>query len=235
MNSCNGCGACVIACQSENNIPTVGKKYVLQGREMHWMRVDRYYKGEPSHPSVVHQPVVCMHCDNAPCETVCPVLATVHSNEGTNDMIYNRCVGTRYCSNNCPYKVRRFNWFDYTKQSQKEPLNLALNPDVTVRHRGVMEKCTFCIQRIHEGKARAKKEGREVKDGDIKTACQKSCPAEAIVFGDLNDQESKVSKAFHAKNSYSLLDDMLNTKPAVKYQTKVRNIKTAHTARKGHY
>jgi len=225
LNSCNGCGTCMIACQSENNIPTVGKEYVLQGREMHWIRVDRYYKGDPGQPSVVHQPVVCMHCDNAPCETVCPVLATVHSDEGTNDMIYNRCVGTRYCSNNCPYKVRRFNWFDYTKQSKQEPLNLVLNPDVTVRHRGVMEKCSFCIQRIQEGKARAKKENRKVKDGDIQTACQQSCPAEAIVFGDLNDPSSRVSKAFQAKNSYSLLDNLLNTKPAVKYRTKIRNTK----------
>ena len=235
LNSCNGCGTCMIACQSENNIPTVGKKYVLQGREMHWIRVDRYYKGAPSHPMAVHQPVVCMHCDNAPCETVCPVLATVHSDEGTNDMIYNRCVGTRYCSNNCPYKVRRFNWFDYTKQSQKEPLNLVLNPDVTVRHRGVMEKCSFCIQRIQEGKARAKKENRKLKDGDIQTACQQSCPAEAIVFGDLNDPKSKVSQAFHAKNSYALLDDILNTKPAVKYKTKVRNGKIVSNKTKGHH
>ena len=232
LNSCNGCGTCMLACQSENNIPTVGKKYVLQGREMHWIRVDRYYKGDPSQPSAVHQPVVCMHCDNAPCETVCPVLATVHSSEGTNDMIYNRCVGTRYCSNNCPYKVRRFNWFDYTKR--KEPLNLVLNPNVTVRHRGVMEKCSFCIQKIHEGKARVKKENRKLKDGDIKTACQLACPAEAITFGDLNDAESKVSKLFHAKNSYALLDDMLNTKPAVKYRTKIRNKKPSEKS-KGHY
>ncbi len=231
LNSCNGCGTCMIACQSENNIPTVGKKYVLQGREMHWIRVDRYYKGSPSAPSTVHQPVVCMHCDNAPCETVCPVLATVHSDEGTNDMVYNRCVGTRYCSNNCPYKVRRFNWFDYTKK--EEPLNLALNPDVTVRHRGVMEKCSFCIQRIQEGKAQAKKENRKLKDGDIQTACQQSCPASAIVFGDLNDPKSKVSKAFHAKNSYALLDATLNTKPAVKYKTKIRNSKSI--LKKGHH
>ena len=234
LNSCNGCGTCMIACQSENNIPTVGKKYVLEGREMHWIRVDRYYKGGPENPSAVHQPVVCMHCDNAPCETVCPVLATVHSDEGTNDMIYNRCVGTRYCSNNCPYKVRRFNWFDYTKKLGQKPLNLVLNPEVTVRNRGVMEKCTFCIQKIQEGKARAKKENRKVKDGDIQTACQQSCPAEAIVFGDLNDSESKVSKAFQAKNSYSLLDHLLNTKPAVKYQTKVRNTKTAFLDKKSH-
>ena len=232
LNSCNGCGTCMLACQSENNIPTVGKKYVLQGREMHWIRVDRYYKGDPSQPEAVHQPIVCMHCDNAPCETVCPVLATVHSSEGTNDMIYNRCVGTRYCSNNCPYKVRRFNWFDYTKR--EEPLNLVLNPDVTVRHRGVMEKCSFCIQKIQEGKARAKKEDRELKDGDVKTACQLACPAEAITFGDLNDSESKVSRLFHAKNSYGLLDDMLNTKPAVKYRTKIRNKKPSEK-QKGHY
>lgn len=234
LNSCNGCGTCMIACQSENNIPTVGKKYVLEGREMHWIRVDRYYEGSAENPSAVHQPVVCMHCDNAPCETVCPVLATVHSDEGTNDMIYNRCVGTRYCSNNCPYKVRRFNWFDYTKKLGKKPLNLVLNPEVTVRNRGVMEKCTFCIQKIQEGKARAKKENRKVKDGDIQTACQQSCPAEAIVFGDLNDPKSKVSQAFNAKNSYALLDDMLNTKPAVKYKTKVRNKKTQLVNKKGH-
>lgn len=223
LNSCNGCGTCILACQSENNIPTVGKKLVLQGREMHWIRVDRYYQGDPAHPLAVHQPIVCMHCDNAPCETVCPVVATVHSDEGTNDMIYNRCVGTRYCSNNCPYKVRRFNWFDYTKQKDVASLKMVLNPDVTVRHRGVMEKCSFCIQRIQEGKARAKKEDRKLQDGDIQTACQQSCPAQAIVFGDLNDPNSRVSKAFHAKNSYALLDDMLNTKPAVKYQTKIRN------------
>ena len=232
LNSCNGCGTCMIACQSENNIPTVGKKYVLQGREMHWIRVDRYYKGDPSQPEAVHQPIVCMHCDNAPCETVCPVLATVHSDEGTNDMIYNRCVGTRYCSNNCPYKVRRFNWFDYTKI--KEPLNLVLNPDVTVRGRGVMEKCTFCMQKIQEGKARAKKENRELKDGDVKPACQLACPAEAITFGDLNDSNSKVNKLFNAKNSYALLDPMLNTKPAVKYRTKIRNKKASEKS-KAHY
>ena len=233
LNSCNGCGTCMIACQSENNIPTVGKKYVLQGREMHWITVDRYYEGKPEDPLAVHQPRVCMHCDNAPCETVCPVMATVHSDEGTNDMIYNRCVGTRYCSNNCPYKVRRFNWFNYTKI--EEPLNLALNPDVTVRSRGVMEKCTFCIQRIQEGKATAKKQDRKLRDGEIQTACQQSCPANAITFGDLNDPKSKVAKAFNKKNSYALLDGMLNTKPAVKYHTKVRNKKKDHSNDKGHH
>lgn len=233
LNSCNGCGTCMIACQSENNIPTVGKKYVLEGREMNWITVDRYYKGTAEEPSAVHQPRVCMHCDNAPCETVCPVMATVHSDEGTNDMIYNRCVGTRYCSNNCPYKVRRFNWFNYTKKIE-EPLNLALNPDVTVRSRGVMEKCTFCIQRVQTGKATAKKQDREVKDGDIQTACQQSCPADAIVFGDLNDPASRVAKAFNTQNSYALLDDMLNTKPAVKYHTKVRNQDLAMHVGTGH-
>lgn len=221
LNTCTGCSACVVACQSENNIPTVGKRYVLQGREMHWIRVDRYYVGEPENPDTVFQPLVCMHCDNAPCETVCPVLATVHSDEGTNDMIYNRCVGTRYCANNCPYKVRRFNWFNYVKDVRK-PLNMALNPEVTVRSRGVMEKCTFCIHRIRGEKAKARNEKRELKDGDIKTACQQSCPTNAIIFGDLNDPESEVSKVFKAQNSYGLLEEF-NTQPAVRYRTKIRN------------
>ena len=224
LNSCTGCGACITACQSENNVPVVGKKYVLQGREMHWLRVDRYYTGEPENPkSVVHQPVVCMHCENAPCETVCPVAATVHSDEGTNDMIYNRCVGTRYCSNNCPYKVRRFNWFNYSKKFQN-PLNGALNPDVTVRSRGVMEKCTFCIHRVKTKQAAARLKGTPLKDGDIQTACQQSCPANAIVFGNFNDKNSKVRQAFEQANAYSLLEE-LNTKPSVRYRTKIRNKK----------
>jgi len=234
LNSCTGCGACIVACQSENNIPVVGKKYVLEGREMHWLRVDRYYTGDPKKPkSVVHQPVVCMHCDNAPCETVCPVAATVHSDEGTNDMIYNRCVGTRYCSNNCPYKVRRFNWFDYAKRGFQTPAG-ALNPDVTVRSRGVMEKCTFCIHRIRSKQATARLKGKTLKDGDIQTACQQSCPAKAIVFGDLNNEKSKVRKAFEEENAYSLLEE-LNTRPAVKYRTKIRNNRKEHGHKdKGH-
>ena len=221
LNSCTGCSACVIACQSENNVPTVGKDLVLQGREMHWIRVDRYYKGQPEEPETVHQPIVCMHCDNAPCETVCPVVATVHSDEGTNDMIYNRCVGTRYCANNCPYKVRRFNWFNYVKKVEK-PLEMAMNPDVTVRSRGVMEKCTFCIHRVRSAQAKAKLENRSLKDGDVQTACQQSCPTGAIVFGDLKDKTSEVYRLFHREDSYALLEE-LNTQPAVRYQVKVRN------------
>ena len=232
LNSCTGCGACVVACQSENNIPVVGKKYVLEGREMHWMRIDRYYNGdEDDLKSVVHQPVVCMHCDNAPCETVCPVAATVHSEQGTNDMIYNRCVGTRYCSNNCPYKVRRFNWFNY----EDKHLKGALNPDVTVRSRGVMEKCTFCIHRVRSKQQDARLKGKTLKDGDIQTACQQSCPSHAIVFGDLNDKKSQVRKEFEKQNSYSLLEE-LNTKPSVKYKTKIKNCDCDHLkSKKGHH
>ena len=234
LNSCTGCGACMVACQSENNIPTVGKKHLLNGREMHWIRVDRYYVGEPRDPDVVHMPVMCQHCDNAPCETVCPVVATVHSSEGINDMIYNRCVGTRYCANNCPYKVRRFNWFKY--DNVPSPLNLALNPEVTVRSRGVMEKCTFCNHRIKEAKSKARIEGAsKLKDGDIKVACEQSCPAEAIVFGDMNDKNSRVSQEHAKKNSYSLLEE-LNNVPAVRYLSKVRHadhLKSSHGSSHG--
>jgi molybdopterin-containing oxidoreductase family iron-sulfur binding subunit len=235
LNSCTGCGSCIIACQSENNIPTVGKTYVLEGREMHWLRVDRYYTGNPEDPGVVNQPVVCMHCDNAPCETVCPVIATMHSEEGTNDMIYNRCVGTRYCSNNCPYKVRRFNWFDYTEI--QAPRQLASNPEVSIRNRGVMEKCTFCIHRIRFSKSQAKDHGRKLATDEIKTACQQSCPVGCITFGDLNDPNSAVAKEFNQPQSYALLEE-LNTRPAVHYQVKVRNsetIKGATHSEEGHH
>ncbi|MCB0342371.1 MAG: TAT-variant-translocated molybdopterin oxidoreductase [Pseudobdellovibrionaceae bacterium] len=223
LTKCTGCAACVVACQSENNIPVVGKKYVLQGRQMHWIRVDRYYVGEPEDPNSVFMPVMCQHCDNAPCETVCPVAATTHGSEGTNDMIYNRCVGTRYCANNCPYKVRRFNWFDYT--NLRSPLHMALNPEVTVRSRGVMEKCTFCTHRIMQAKQTARNESRNLRDGDVQVACEQSCPTQAIVFGDMNDENSRVSKEFKNARTYSLLEE-LNNVPSVRYQTHIRNAKT---------
>ena len=222
LNSCTGCSACMTACQSENNIHTVGKKYILQGREMHWIRIDRYYVGDADNAQAVFQPVMCQHCDNAPCETVCPVAATVHNSEGLNDMIYNRCVGTRYCSNNCPYKVRRFNWFNYAKLIEK-PMHMALNSEVGVRTRGVMEKCTFCVQRIKEAKNKAKVEERELKDGDVKTACEVVCPAQVITFGDLNDENSRVAQIFKAEErSYALLEEWY-AKPSVRYMSKIRN------------
>jgi molybdopterin-containing oxidoreductase family iron-sulfur binding subunit len=234
LNKCTGCGACVVACQSENNVPVVGKKEVANHRDMYWMRIDRYYSGTQENPDVVFQPMLCQHCDNAPCETVCPVLATVHSNEGLNQMIYPRCVGTRYCANNCPYKVRRFNWFNYWNDkdlfgdlySHNDLGRLVLNPDVTVRFRGVMEKCSFCVQRLQDGKLRAKVNANSTfakpEDGSIKTACQQSCPTGAIVFGDFNDPNSEVSRLFREDRSYVVIEDV-KTLPNVQYMALVRN------------
>lgn len=240
LNKCTGCGSCVVSCQTENNIPVVGKSELRNSRDMYWIRLDRYYSGNPDNPDVVHQPMLCQHCDNAPCETVCPVLATVHSKEGLNQMAYNRCVGTRYCANNCPYKVRRFNWLNHVNTDKYKDINpmhqdnklnhLVLNPDVTVRFRGVMEKCSFCVQRLQEAKLKAKINSNsslaKPQDGDVKTACQQSCPTGAIVFGDINDKNSEIAKLYlggeDQDRGYHVIEEV-KTLPSIKYMTKVRN------------
>ncbi len=232
LTKCTGCSACVISCYSENNIPVVGKDDVLMGREMSWLRIDRYYsyqteeaeKADPDmvSPDVFFQPVMCQHCENAPCENVCPVGATGHSDDGLNYMSYNRCIGTRYCANNCPYKVRRFNYFEYWDGKLRDPQQFSLNPDVTVRSRGVIEKCSFCQQRISEKRQAAKVEGRELKDGEIKTACQQSCPADAITFGNIHDSGSQISAKTQEPRTYKILAQ-LNVEPAVSYQVRIKN------------
>lgn len=238
LNVCTGCSNCVISCQAENNVAVVGKDQVRRRRIMHWMRIDRYYSEDFDNPEVFHMPVMCQHCDNAPCENVCPVAATNHSSEGLNQMAYNRCIGTRYCINNCPYKVRRFNWYEYVNNNSfdynmnSELGKLVLNPDVTVRQRGVVEKCSLCVQRIQEKKLVAKIENRDLRDGEIQVACQQSCPTDAIQFGNLLDKNSKVAQLVKEQRMYHLLEE-LHTLPSASYLTKVKN-KEESTHNEGH-
>jgi molybdopterin-containing oxidoreductase family iron-sulfur binding subunit len=223
LAKCTGCQACVTACYAENNIPTVGEPEILRGRELTWMRIERYWEGgqhagEPVSARFI--PMLCQHCANAPCEPVCPVYAAYHTPDGLNGQIYNRCVGTRYCANNCPYKVRYFNWYKYNESAWPEPLNLQLNPDVTVRARGVMEKCTFCIQRIRGAQNQARLEDRQLRDGEFTTACAQACPSDAIVFGNAADPASRVARLKADPRGYEVLED-LNTRPAITYLAKV--------------
>ena len=254
LNACNGCGACVVACNAENNVAIVGKPEVLRGHEMHWLRIDKYFSGDMDNPKVVFQPLMCQHCDNAPCENVCPVAATNHSSEGLNQMTYNRCIGTRYCANNCPFKVRRFNWADYTgadsfPDNQEGEVNdvvmnmnddltrMVLNPDVTVRSRGVIEKCSFCVQRLQAAKLDAKKDSRPMVDSDIKVACQQSCPTNAITFGNANDKHSAITKVrVENPNRQFYVLEQLHVLPNVTYLAKVRNAEEGegHTEKAAH-
>jgi molybdopterin-containing oxidoreductase family iron-sulfur binding subunit len=262
MNTCIGCGACVMACVAENNIPVVGKEQVLANREMHWLRIDRYFKAEGEeyetqitdpNPDVVLQPMMCVHCENAPCEQVCPVAATLHDSEGLNVMVYNRCIGTRYCSNNCPYKVRKFNYLDWWAKDPRKPTydatwlgmpdqqqhtidairQMVFNPEVTVRMRGVMEKCTYCVQRIKLKTIWRRNRGEEIRDGDIKTACQMACPTETIVFGNLLDETARVTSQQNLPRAYAVLDE-LNTRPRTRHLARLRNREPVAQAATGH-